>query len=126
MKSLPSIRYSLLIIGDALEASIAMFTVAKEGDVTLPPSPLIKKKRLVNKYSFAVGKVLPLAPPCMYKVGMRASSKALEALIDVVTIEKEGDVTLLPSPFIKNRRLGNGYLFAMGNVLPCATPPCIN
>ena len=51
---------------------------------------------------------------------MSASSNALEALIVVFTIEKEGDVTLLPSPLVNNRRLGNGYLFAMGNVLPFA------
>ena len=46
---------------DALEASIAAFSAAKEGNVALSFSPAIKNKRSAGKYLFAVVKTLPFA-----------------------------------------------------------------
>ena len=47
---------------NALEASIAAFSVAKEGDVASSPSPVVKNKRSANRHLFAGGKLLPFAP----------------------------------------------------------------
>ena len=46
---------------NALEASIAVFSVAKEGDIASSPSPVVKNKRSANRHLFAVGKLLPFA-----------------------------------------------------------------
>ena len=46
---------------DALEASIAAFSAAKEGDVALSPSPAVKNKRSADRYLFAIVKTPPFA-----------------------------------------------------------------
>ena len=59
-------KLAMIAFSDALEASIAAFLAAKEGDVTSSPSPVVKKKKSANRHLFAVGKLLPFASPSAF------------------------------------------------------------
>ena len=72
-------KLAMIASSDALEASIAAQRVVKESDVTSSPSPLVKSKRLANRYLFAVGKPLLFASPvhllcCNERFQQRAGS----------------------------------------------------
>ena len=56
------------------------------------------------------------------KAAMSASSDALEASIAAQRITKEGDVASSPSPLVDTSRSANRFLFAVGKVLPFASP----
>ena len=62
---------------DELEASMAEFSASKEGDFPSLPSTVVKIKDRQTGILFAVGKVLPSHPICIYLVAMSASSDAL-------------------------------------------------
>ena len=48
---------------DALEASIALFSASKEGNVASSPSPFVNNQRSANRVLFAIDKVLPFVSP---------------------------------------------------------------
>ena len=58
----------------------------------------------------------------MYQLAMRVSRDVPEASIIAKLVVKEGDSTSWPSPLAKRKRLENRPLFAMGKVLPFASP----
>ena len=49
-----------------------------------------------------MGKVLPFASLCIYKVAINASSDELEASIASFSAAKEGDVASSPSSLVSN------------------------
>ena len=87
---------------DELEASIAWFSAAKQGNVSSSPSPLVNTERWQTSFLFAVGKVLPSHPLSIYRVAISASSDELEASIASFSATKEGDVASSPSPPVNN------------------------
>ena len=66
--------------------------------------------------------MLPSHPLCIYKVAISASSDELKAPIAAFSVIKEGDVASSPSPLANNQRSANRFLFAVGKVLPFASP----
>ena len=71
----------------------------------------------------AVGKVASFAVPLAgNKLVMSAPSDALEASIAAQRVVKEGDIASSPSPLVKSKKSANRSLFAVGEVLPFASP----
>ena len=87
---------------DELEASIASFSAAKEGDIASSPFCLQTIKDRQTGILFAVGKVLPSHPLSIYRVAISASSDELEASIAAFLATKEGDVASSPSSLVNN------------------------
>ena len=126
-KVLPSLALCIYLVAmsassDALEASIASFSAAKEGDVPRRPLRLRKlKDRRTGICLPSVKRCHSHAPFICYVV-MRASSDELEAPITAFSGGKEGDVASSPSPLENNQRSANRSLFAVSKVLPFACP----
>ena len=95
----------------------------QDGGVARSPSGQENKDPTAIRRLIAVGKVASFAVPhAGNKLAMSASSDALEASIATFSAAKEGDVASSPSPVVKNKRSANRHLFAVGKLLPFASP----
>ena len=69
-----------------------------------------------------MGEVSRSHHPCICYVALNAYSDELEARIATFSAVKDGDVASSPSPLMSNQRSANSYSFAVGKVLPFASP----
>ena len=95
-------RVAISASSDELEASIALFSAAKKGDVASLPFLLVNTSRSANSFLLAVRKVLPFASTLLHRFAMSASSDELEASIASFSATKGGDVASPPSPLVNN------------------------
>ena len=95
----------------------------QDGSVSRLPSVEENKDPRSIRRLLGIGKVASFTVPhAGNKLAMSASSNTLEASIVAFSAAKEGDVASSPSPVVKNKRSANRHLFAVGKLLPFASP----